>query len=368
VLRGLWTFHTTRAELQTARELGEQLLTLAGQDLSLLLEAHSALGASLFRLGEFSAAWAYLEQGITLYNPQQRRSRAGSDPGVLCLLHAAWVLWLLGYPDQALNRSHEALTLAQDLSHPFSLAFALNFAAEVHRLRREGQVAQKRAEAAITLSTERGFTVWLTGGIILRGWALAEQGQQEEGIAYMRQGLMTCRVTGIESGQPHYLAMLAEAYGKGGQAEEGLAMLAEALAMVDKNGEREWEAELYRLKGQLTLQSKVEGPKSKVEEARRVGIARQNMSSSEVGTVGDAHPTRETEAEEYFWKAIELARRQQAKSLELRAVMSLSRLWQQQGKKKEAHTMLAEIYGWFTEGFDTKDLQEAKELLEELER
>jgi len=342
VLRGLWTFHTTRAELQTARELGEQLLSLAQsvQDTALLLDACCALGASLFRLGELTAARAYLEQGLALYDPQQHRSRAGSDSGVLCLLHVAWLLWLLGYPDQALSRSDQALTLAQELAHPFSLAFALSFAAEVHRLRREGQAAQKRAEAAITLSTERGFTVWLTGGTILRGWALVEQGHGEEGIAQMHQGLAINRVTGIESGQVHYLAMLAEAYGKVGQAEEGFAMLAEALAVVDRNGERVSEAELYRIKGELTLQqqSKVQGPKSKVEEA-----------------------------EGYFLKAIEIARKQQAKSLELRAAMSLARLWQQQGKKKEAHDLLAEIYGWFTEGFDTKDLQEAKTLLAELQ-
>ncbi len=142
--------------------------------------------------------------------------------------------------------------------------------------------------------------------------------------------------------RPYYLALLAEAYGKGGQAEEGLSALSEALAVVDKTGERYYEAELYRLKGELTLKSEVK--------------TSQNKSQASL----------ESEAEECFLKAIEIARRQQAKSWELRAVISLARLWQQQGKKAEARQMLAEIYGWFTEGFDTADLQEAKALLDEL--
>jgi predicted ATPase len=168
--------------------------------------------------------------------------------------------------------------------------------------------------------------------------------------------------------RPYFLALLAEVYGQIGQAEEGLNVLAEALAAVDDTQERGYEAELYRRKGQLTLQSKIPSPKSQAGETfpGRVGIAHQNVGIAEAGTVGGAHPTGEAEAEECFSKAVEIARRQQAKSLELRAVMSLSRLWQHQGKKEEAHEMLAEIYGWFTEGFDTKDLQEAKALLQEL--
>ena len=170
-----------------------------------------------------------------------------------CLSYAALGLWYLGYPDQALKRSHEALTLAQELSHPFSLAFALVMAAMLHQLRREGQAAQERAEAAMALSTEQGFAHWLADGTILRGWALAEQGQREEGITQMRQGLAALRAIGSEIERPSFLALLAEAYGKEGQAEEGLAVLAEALAMVDKSGERFYEAELYRLRGELTL-------------------------------------------------------------------------------------------------------------------
>ncbi len=253
---------------------------------------------------------------------------------MICRTDVNLALWSLGYPDQALRRSHEALTLAQELSHPFSLAIALCFAAELHQYRREGRATQERAEAAITLCTEQGFALWLATGTILRGWALAEQRQGEEGIAQIRQGLVAYRAMGSELARPQFLALLAEAYGKASQPEEGLSVLAEALAVVNKTGERFCEAELYRLKGQLTLQSQVESHKSKVEEA-----------------------------EACFHKAIDIARRQQAKSLELRAVVSLSRLWQQQGKQEEARKLLSEIYNWFTEGFDTKDLQEAKALL-----
>jgi len=374
VLRGLWQFHLLRAELQTARELGEQLFSLAQRvhDPALFSEAYWAQGVTLWILGEFAPAREHFEHGIVLYDPQQHRSHAflyGLDSGVGCLIQGALVLWFLGYPEQALKRSHEALTLAQELSHLLSLVFALYFAAWLHQLRREVQATQERAEAVIALCNEQGFPLYLAGGTIQQGWTLAEQGQVGDGIALLRQGLAAWRTIGAEEGGPWFLALLAEAYEKAGQPEEGLKVLAEALDAVDKTGERFYEAELYRLKGQLTLQqSKVQGPKSKVEETfpSRVGIAHQNVSIAEAGTVGGAHPTIAAEAESYFLKAIEIARQQNAKLLELRAVTSLSRLWQQQGKKGEARQMLAEIYGWFAEGFDTIDLQEAKALLEEL--
>jgi predicted ATPase len=329
VLQGLWGFYLGRAQYQTARELGEQCLTLAQrvQDPALLMPSYNALGETLRLLGEFAPARAYLEQGLTLYDPQQHRSLAflhGVDPGVDCLSIAAFVLWYLGYPEQALKRSHEALTLAQGLSHPFSLGLALVMAGFLHQLRREGQAE------------------WSGAGSLQRGWVLAEQGQRAEGIAQMRQGLAAFQTIGAEIGRTANLAWLAEAYGQEGQAETGLAVLAEALALVDKNGERIYEAELYRLKGELLL----------TQEGRRLQA------------IGYRENTEEAEA--CFLKAIEIARKQQAKSLELRATMSLARLWQQQGKKKDAHEMLADIYGWFTEGFDTVDLQEARALLAEL--
>jgi predicted ATPase len=338
VLRGLWEFYELQGELQTARELGEQLLTLAQRvrEVELLLVAHNVLGDTLVWLGEFAGARAHLEQGMTLYHPQQHRSHAflyGYDSGVHCLSFGAWALWYLGYPDQALQRIHDALTLAQELSHPFSLAFALAFAAWLHQLRREGQAAQERAAATIGLATDQGFPFWESWGTVLQGSVLAEQGQSAEGIAQMRQGIAAWRATGAELQLPYYLALLVEAYGKAGQAEEGLRVLDEALTAVHKTGERQHEAELYRLKGELLLKQDVPD---------------------------------EQEVESCLRQAVDVARQQQAKSLELRAAMSLSRLWQYQGKRVKAHDLLAPIYGWFTEGFDTADLQEAKALLDAL--
>ena len=213
-----------RAELQTARELGEQLLSLARriQDPALLLEAHRALGATLYFLGEFAPAQAHFEQCMALYDPQQHRSHAflyGFDPRVACLCYEIWILWLLGYPDRALQRDREALTLARELAHPFSLAFALQWTGMLHQCRREGQAVQRWAEAEVTLATEQVFPVYLSVGTILQGWALAEQGQGEEGIAQIRQGWAAWQATGAELWRPHWLALLAEAYGKVGQTD-----------------------------------------------------------------------------------------------------------------------------------------------------
>jgi predicted ATPase len=344
VLYGLWVFYELRAELRAAQELGEQLLSLAqsAQDPALLLVAHFALADTLLWPGQLSRARAHLEQSITLYDPHQHHSLAllyGTDPGVDCLCFLARILWHLGYQDQALKSSERALALATSLSHPYSLALVHSWAAALHQLRREAQIVQERAEAALALSSEHEIAFFAAHGLVLRGWALVEQGQGREGVAQIRQGLAAYRATGAELERPHWCALLAEACGRVGQAEEGLTVLAETLAVVEENGDRYYEAELYRLKGELTLQQ-----------------ARVQRRESSV----------QKEAEECFWKAIEIARKQRAKSLELRAVMSLGRLWQQQGKRQEAHHMLAEIYHWFTEGFDTTDLQEAKALLESL--
>jgi adenylate cyclase len=257
---------------------------------------------------------------------------------------------LLGYPDRALKRVHEALIFAQQLSHPHSQAIALGWTAFLHQYRSEAQAARQRAEAVIRLSTERNFPFWLAWGTIMRGGTLAEQGQEEEGIAQMRQGLAAWQATGTEELRPYWLALLADACGKVRKVAEGLAVLAEALDIVHIIGERFYEAELYRLKGELTLQQfTVQGSKFKVENPQSTFCNLQ------------------LEAEECFLKAIEIAQKQQAKSLELRASTSLARLWQQQDKRTEAHKMLSEIYNWFTEGFDTGDLQEARALLESLE-
>jgi predicted ATPase len=243
------------------------------------------------------------------------------------------VLWLLGYPSQALQKSHEAITLARELSHSYSLALALDLAAELHRHRREAEIAHERAEAAMALGTDHGFAQILARGTILRGWALVEQGQGEVGIAQMRQGIAAHQATGAAYQRPHFLSMLAEVHSGLGQPEAGLMALSEALALVETTGERYYEAELHRLQGELLLQH----------------------AAPEV-----------SHAEACFQQSLDIARRQQAKSWELRVAMSLSRLWQQQGKQAEARALLAPIYGWFTEGFDTADLQEAKALLAEL--
>jgi predicted ATPase len=360
VLYGLFTLYGVRAEHQQAHEVAEQLLRLAQsrQDPALLIVAHFAWGGVLYFRGELVLARTHWEQTLTLYDAQQHHAltfRYGSyDPGVICLCFAAGVLWQLGYPEQALKRSHEALSLAQDLSHPFSLAFALNLTARFHQLRREGPVVQERAEAAIALSSEQGFPFHLEWGTILQGWVLAEQGQGKESVSQLREGLAAYEATGSGLWRPYFLALLAEVLGKVEQAEEGLRVLNEALMIVERTEERFHEAELHRLKGELTLGA----------GGWRLETSSPSTQSPSLKPQASGGVVRE--AEECFLKAIEIAQKQHAKSLELRTATSLARLWQQQGKTSEAHELLAPVYNWFTEGFDTKDLQEAKALLDEL--
>ncbi len=251
VLLGLETHYALQGEFQTARELGEQCLLLAQRlhDPARLLQSHFGLAMALYHLGEFARAREHCEGGIALYHrPKRRSQRALQDTGVACFSYAGLILWSLGYPEQALKRSQEALALARELAYPFSMAVALNWAAWLHQYRREGQLTQARAEAEIALSQEQGFPYWVTIGTLHRGWALAEQGQGEEGITQLRQGLAAPWAQG-----PCYLVALAEAYGKVGRAAEGLKVLAEALAFVNKTGERYYEAEMHRLKGELLL-------------------------------------------------------------------------------------------------------------------
>jgi class 3 adenylate cyclase/predicted ATPase len=338
VLYGLWMFHLVRGELPTAYEAAEQLLRLGQntQDPILIIEGHNALGQISYFMGKFAAAREHMEQAVALYDARQSSLstiRPILDPGVLCQGYAAWSLWHLGYPDQALQKVHEAFTLAQELSHPLSFAYALYFAFLLHGFRKERQLAQEKAKELIAVSSEHGFPYWAEIGTFLRGSMLVAQGQVEEGLAQMRQGMENYLAEGTEQGHPSFLSGLAAAHGSVGQIDEGLALLTEALAILDKTGQRLNEVELYLLKGSLLL--KTGGQKV-------------------------------AEAEECFRQALDVARRQGAKSLELQAVIRLCRLWRQQGKKDEAQQQLAEIYGWFTEGFDTRDLKEAKALLEEL--
>ena len=314
----------------------EQLFNLAQRvgDPALLQLGQHALGAAAFWLGEPTVAREHLDKGIALYAPERHRSDAfvyGRDPGVASLGTAAVALWHLGYPDQALKRSDEAIALARKIAHPFNLGFALQFAAWHHALRREWPMAAEHAEAIVALSAEQGFANELVWGDFHRGHALAEQGRTDEGIAQMRDALAAMLSSGHEIDRPANLARLAAACGIAGRTDDALALLAEALALVEGRDERHWEAEIYRVKGELLLES------------------------------GGSF-----EAETCFCRAIKVARRQSAKSLELRATTSLARLLDKQGRKDEAQRMLSEIYGWFTEGFDTVDLKEAKALLEEL--
>jgi predicted ATPase len=343
VLRGLQLFYLGAGKLRTARELGEHLLELVQDqdDPALQVAAHFVLGQTFYYLGEPSSALKHMEQGQALDDAPARlpENWPGAHPGVQCRLHGAWALWQLGYPNQALRLSREGLTRAQDLSHPLSSAFTHLQAAILHQHRRDPQRALEQAESARTLVTEHGLALALeAAGMSLRGWALAGQGREEEGIAQMRKGLAAWQASGTQSAFPYYAALLADGCRKTGHIEEGIRLVTEALRLANKNGDRYWEAEVHRLKGELTLQS--------------------GVRSSESGA--------QSEAEDCFRRALDVARHQQAKSPELRAAMSLSRLWQRQGKREEARKLLGEIHSWFSEGFDTADLKEAKALLEEL--
>ena len=337
VLGGLVRFYGIRGEARTARELVEQLLRLAEelQSSAHLQSAHYSMGEVLFNLGELPQSLIHLEQAIALYEPQNRRFRAMQDPGVACLAIAALTLWALGYPDQALNRIRDSLTPAHQLSHPFSLAFALQVAAVLYELRGEVEETQEHAEALIALSQEQGFTLREAVAVITRGWALAKQGWEEEGIAQIRHGLAAIQAAGAELWQPGFLAVLAEACGEAGQPEEGLTALAEAFDLASRTGCAVNAPRLYLVKGNLLLM--------------------QN----------DLHTVQ---AESCFHRASEVAREQNAKSWELRATTSLARMLARQGRHDKARMVLAEIYNWFTEGFDTADLKDAKALLDELAR
>jgi len=285
VLLGLASFYGMRAENQTAHELAEQCLSLAQsvQDPTSLMWAHAILGATLFFPGEFALAQDHLAQGIALYDPQKHNpfvSGAGQDSKGVCLSYAAWALWLLGYPDQALQSSQEALTLAQELSHPYSLACAMNTVARLHQFRRERQAAQERAEALVAFSSNRGFPAGLAPGMVYWGWVLAEQGHGEGGIAKIHQGLAIWQTTGGEALRSYYLALLADAQGQVGQPGKGLAALAEALDSVQRTDERFYEAELYRLKGELTLaQARVQRLGSSVTRSSRFKVQGSKLQS-----------------------------------------------------------------------------------------
>ncbi len=335
-LFGMWAMYLDRGEFLMASELAEQLLQAqSAHDPSLLTYARLARGVTSYWMGKFLTAREYLESAITLYDPERHRPliyRYGYDAGVASLAYAAWTLWHLGYSDQALERSCEALALAQRLSHPLNLAHAELFIGVLRQYRREVRAAQENAESVIAHTAEHGLTdywAWATG---LRGWAMAQQGRSEEGIAQLREGLAAFSPTEALL-RPYFLCLLAEAWRETGRLHDGLNVLTEALAAADEHELRFYEAETHRLKGEL--------------------LSKQDDSNA-------------AEAQSCFERAIEIARTQSAKSLELRATMSLARLLRNTARRDEARAMLAEIYGWFTEGFDTPALNEAKTLLDQL--
>jgi predicted ATPase len=337
---GLWLVYQQRCEFKAARGLLDGLFAVARQsaDTALLLQAHHAAWTTLLHLPELTACRTHLEAGWALYRPDAHRAHmflyGGHDAAVCNRYTSAATLWPLGFPEQALATAREAVSMARGLSHPFSLVLALVFAAMIYQHRREAEPAQEHAETAIALCAEHGIAQHLAAaGSILRGWAIAVRGQAVEGIAEIRGGLAAVEPTGVRIRRPYYLASLAEASAWAGEIEQGLTALVEAARIAEETGERRWEAEIYRLTGELTL-------------ARRGGDR--------------------TEAEGWFQRALDVAGCQNAKCLELRAAISLARLWRDRGKRREARELLTPVYGWFTEGFDTLDLKQAQTLLSEV--
>ncbi|MFQ6108718.1 MAG: AAA family ATPase, partial [Candidatus Aminicenantales bacterium] len=333
----LATFYSTRAEYRTALKLREQISRIAEQSEDPMVTAISYYIHTwpLLNVGELVQTLDHAKRMIALYDPDKHGSLAyifGYDLGVLNLVFGSWALWFLGYPDQALKQFNVATDHARKLGHPYTLAFTLVGGCELHWFLRDRQRVNDYTEELVPLSDERRFVYWQAHGIFYRGERQTLEGQVKKGIEQMKQGLSMMRATGTETCLTRLLSRKAEACKKMRQTKEGLAAITEAMDLMRRYDERYMEAELHRLKGELLLM--------------------EGETASEV--------------EACFRKAIEVSRRQQAKSLELRAVMSLSRQLMKQGKKEQAKKLLADIYGWFSEGFDTPDLKEAKLLLDEL--
>ncbi len=333
----LWCFYLWAGQLPKARKMAEQDLrqVTPHTDSRHLVSIHNAMAQTCNAAGELTQAHTHFEEAIALYDRHDHRLRVTGvqDYGVTCRSWDAWVLWRLGYPDRARQRSQEALALAHELEHPYTLAAAIAWSAMLYCDLRLVDSVREQAESALKLATDHKFAFWLAQGLIYRGWALGMQGQGAEGIEQMQQGKAVVGATWAESERARYPVLLAEIYRQAGQILKGLDLLAEALAQIDRNEYRFDESERYRLNGELLLQQS--------------------------GDQGD-------NAASCFHQALDVARCHQAKSLELRAAMSLARLWQSQDKRQDAYDLLAPVYGWFTEGFDTADLVEAQALLQAL--
>jgi predicted ATPase len=294
------------------------------------------LGQTLFTLGELAEARQHLETAISLYDRDFPPAFGYlTDGGVVALSYSSWTLWYLGYPDLGLKRARESVALARALSHPFSLAFAEYFLGFLYQRRDEPAPAEGTGDELLTHSLEHGLTDWLAWATILRGWAIARLGRSAEGIERIKEGLAASGLAGAALNLPYFLTLLAEALSQANRVDEALNALKDALLTAERNEDRHYESGIYRLRGELLLRR--DGPNS--------AEARQSLNC-----------------------AVAIARKQGARSLELRATTSLVRLLVKQGRRDEAHAMLAKIYNWFTEGFDTADLREARALLQELEK
>jgi tetratricopeptide (TPR) repeat protein/type II secretory pathway predicted ATPase ExeA len=333
VLVGLATVFEARADYRKSQVLVEEYLGQVANNRpgSLLVESHNILACSLFHQGAFAQSVDHAKHAVALYQPGESYpflATAGADPAVAADDWGALSLWFLGYPDRALAKAQEVLRRAED--HVFSLALAQNQAAVVHMLRREPVSVGELAGAAVDVASKNGFPYWVAVGSILRGWANAMQGETEDGIAEIKRGLEGCRAARVEMDRPFYLALLAEAYVRGGQPNEAVSALDEAFAMVRNSRTFFYEAELYRLRGNVL---------------KEVGAE----SLQDVDTC--------------LQQALEVARRYATRSLELRAAVSLARFWRDRGKGRQARELLAGVYNGFTDG--TADLHEAKAILED---
>jgi class 3 adenylate cyclase/predicted ATPase len=340
VLYGLWLNQLFKGQLKIAQKLATELLALAQErsDEDLLLQGHHANWTTFFYLANLRSCLKHARKGIELYDFDKHRHHAfiygGHDPGVCCRGSAAESLWYLGYPDQALQSANDAVRLARQLSHPFSELQALLFLAHLHRGRREVESTRQDAEAVAKLSANHGIGPhYASMAKAFCGWALVCAGAIREGIEQVCQGIEGYRITEGARGIPRLLALLADARLHAGESDDGLVAAVEGLARAEENSEHVWVPELLCLKGQLLL----------------------SRSAQDAGG-----------AESCFERALDAARGLDARLLELRAATSLARLWAERGERPRAHDLLAPIYGWFTEGFDTPDLKDAKLLLDAL--
>jgi predicted ATPase len=329
-------YHAARGEIDVALRLDENLLRLSDQrnDSRGLVLGHMSAGRNLTFIGSFLSSRSHLEETLAIYDPILHRSLdqlAGVHPHVAARAQLGIALFCLGFLDQALAQSNSAIAEAQGLAHPPSLAVSLGLAMRVFSLLGENAALAERVEQLVAVTTEQGFPFWRAQGAIYGGWVKVKAGDVKEGISFLRSGTAAYRATGAEAWMPHYIALLAGASEVAGQNEEALALLDDALQTVERTRERWLEAELNRQKGQLLL--------------------RQGHTDA---------------AEELYRKALSIAKEQEAKLWELRAAVSLARLRGAQGHRAEARELLAPVYSWFTEGFDTPDLKEAKVLLDEL--